>query len=338
MKIERKKLIDILTKVQPGLASKEIIEQSHSFVFTHGRVCTYNDEIAVSTPIELEGIKGAVKAEEFYKLLNKSKAKEIELLTHKGELRLRTKRSKAGIRMESKISLPIDEITKPKKWIKLPKRFVDAIAFALFSVSTDVTKQILMCLHIEGRYVTACDNFRLLRYDMGKKAEKRFPKAILIPSGAATELVGYKPVEYARSRGWLHFRMEDGTVFSCRTYSQKYPDVSKLFKLKKLATIEMPKNMKSMLDRAGVFTKAQFEQDEQVRITIADNTLVVYAKGDAGWFKEERKIKYEGEEVKFKVNPIFLMKSLDLLTRVVIGNKRLKLEADNFVHLVYLLA
>ena len=47
MKINRKDLIKVLKKVQPGLASQEIIEQSGAFVFTDGRVFTYNDEIAV---------------------------------------------------------------------------------------------------------------------------------------------------------------------------------------------------------------------------------------------------------------------------------------------------
>ena len=49
MKINKKELQEALERVKPGLASRELIEQSTSFAFMRDRVVTYNDEISIST-------------------------------------------------------------------------------------------------------------------------------------------------------------------------------------------------------------------------------------------------------------------------------------------------
>ena len=73
MKIKRAELLSTLTALRPGLASKEIIEQSTSFIFSDGRVVTYNDEVAVQHPVDLD-IIGAVQGKELFALLNKLKS------------------------------------------------------------------------------------------------------------------------------------------------------------------------------------------------------------------------------------------------------------------------
>ena len=335
MKIGRTELLDALSLVQPGLAAKEVIEQSQSFVFKGKRVYTYNDRIALSTPSPLD-IEGAVKAAELLSLLSKSKVKEYDIEITDNEFLLKSRKSKAGIRLEAEISLPLDEISQPTDWTNLPKRFCEALKFCLFSAGTDMSKEILTCLHIKGRHVTSCDNFRITRYDMGKSATKQFPDSLLIPATAVRELLRYEPLTYCIFDGWIHFRMENGAVFSCRSVEQKYPDMSKYMEVEG-ESVEMPKRLAEALDRASIFVKTEFEQDEQVELSLKEGNLQVNGEGDSGWFKERIKIEYDGEPVRFHVNPQFLMETLDLLHEMTIGEDKLRLEGENFVHVVNLL-
>ena len=43
MKINRSKLLDILQIIKPGLANKEIVEQSTHFIFSGENISTYNE-------------------------------------------------------------------------------------------------------------------------------------------------------------------------------------------------------------------------------------------------------------------------------------------------------
>ena len=52
MKTNKTKLQTALEIVKPGLANKEIIEQSTSFAFLKGKVVTYNDEVSISHPLK----------------------------------------------------------------------------------------------------------------------------------------------------------------------------------------------------------------------------------------------------------------------------------------------
>ena len=78
MKISRVELLEALEKVKPGLANKELIEQSTSFAFIGDRVVTYNDEISVSHTVKgLENMRGAIKAKTLYEFLARVKDRKL---------------------------------------------------------------------------------------------------------------------------------------------------------------------------------------------------------------------------------------------------------------------
>lgn len=85
MKINRTELITALEAMQPGIAKKEVVEQSASFAFQNGRVYAYNDQIAVSHPCP-KGLAGAVRAQEFHTLLKRLTDDEIDVEVSANEL------------------------------------------------------------------------------------------------------------------------------------------------------------------------------------------------------------------------------------------------------------
>ena len=75
--MQKQELITALEKVKPGLASKDLIEQSTSFAFINGKVITYNDEISISHPVKDLKIEGAVQAESYINFYQKPRQKRL---------------------------------------------------------------------------------------------------------------------------------------------------------------------------------------------------------------------------------------------------------------------
>lgn len=331
MKINREKIMDALSKVLPGLASKEIMEQSKSFVFQNNKVYTYNSEIAICHPIQLEFADNvAIPAEQFYKLLTKTNDVEIDISIDRSELIIKTKRSMAGIPINDKINLPLDEIEEAGKFYRLSESFIEGIKFCYFSVSNDLSRPILASLRIKDNTITSCDGYRLTRFEMTNKS-----KEFILPSLAAKELTNYKPVAVSITENWLHFKTEEKTVFSCRTIEGEWPDIEEFLNVKG-KKIAIPSRLKEMLERAEIFAESEFEKDRLVKINIKDNKFYLSGKGSYGWFKEGCKIKYSGNPLTFMVDPKFLKDTISILDKITVDETKLKLEGDNFIHIISL--
>jgi hypothetical protein len=116
MRINREEFLKELESVLPGLATREIIEQSSCFVFQENQVITFNDEVACSHATLLD-IEGAVVAMPLISILRKLAEEEIEITTseNKEKLLIKGKHKKVEIRMEAEILLQTESVEKPKK-------------------------------------------------------------------------------------------------------------------------------------------------------------------------------------------------------------------------------
>ena len=344
MKINREELLKVLNSVRPGLAAREIVEQSTSFVFTEGLVMTYNDEIAVSHPIEVD-IEGAVKAQELLDLLNKMKEEEISLETEENQILIKGKRSEAGIAYASEISLPIEEVESEKTWIKLPAPwdngglksypFTEAIRDCLFSVAKSMARPELACIHVTPNHIESSDGFRLTRYDI--ELSKGFKNGVLIPGRACAVLVDHKPLKVALSKGWIHFLNSAGATLSCRTLKSDYIDLGPFLEVEGPEIDIDGDAIIPILDKASIFADEKAGND--IEVTIADNWTTIKGEGASGWFKEKTRTKYKGEQIQFMIAPKFLIDILQVVETIVIGTregqedqKLLKFVTDSVVH------
>jgi hypothetical protein len=132
--METQELINALTIVKPGLSNKEIIEQSTDFVFQNGMVVTYNDEISVRHPIDLE-IEGAVKADEFYKFLNKTKAKKVLFKQEGNKILMKAGRSKVTLNVKE-VALDLSEIQTKKEWEDFDADLFSAAEFVSLPINS----------------------------------------------------------------------------------------------------------------------------------------------------------------------------------------------------------
>lgn len=333
MKIKKQNLLRALEIVKPGLAGKEMIEQSTSFAFIGGSVVTYNDEISIAHPVENLDLSGAVRSKELYEFLNKTSKDEISIEVSDNEILLKAGRAKAGLRLQTEIVLPLGEIELANDWVRLPKDLASAIQFVVESCSRDLSRPVLTCVHITENIAEASDGFQIVKFKLTDAFGEDMD--ILLPSSSARELVKIEPTHISITSEWLHFKNENETMFSCRVFNEDYPDTAKHMKVKGDKVV-FPKRMIEILGRAMVFTKQEHQIDETVEISFSDGLLTVNGKNEYAWFQEETKVKYKGDAVAFQISPTLLSAILSKSNTATISSDRIKFKGDNWEYVAAL--
>lgn len=331
--MSRSKLIDVLKKIKPGLANNEIIEQSTHFIFEEDFIRTYNDHVAISHQMKT-GLKGAVKAVEFYNLLSKMTDDELSIEQTQDAFVVTGKRIKASVKIDSDIKIQTIQVPglNAKAWKPLPEDFSNAIKLGLFSVSKNMNVPEFNCLWITGKHMFSCDGYRGTKQTMANTFDGDF----LLPSIAAKDLKEYSVQKMLESKGWLHFANKEKTIFSCRTYAERaYPStIWNFFKIKG-TKINLPEDFHDVIERIQTLVTADFDLDRLVEILIEDNTLLCSGKGPHGSVTEKVKIDYDGKAIEVKVHPGFMIEILSQLNNMVVG-ERLLFQGKNFDHAICL--
>lgn len=327
MELKRSDLLEALAIVKPALANKEFIEQSTSFAFLQGRVVTYNDEISISHPIEGIDFEGAIKADELYQLLSKLKADMITVTVNAVEISIQCGKSKAGLTLQEEIKLPLEEIGSISKWQKLPEAFCEAVKFVWSSCSTDMSRPILTCINVKksGHFIGS-DGFCICSFEL---TDEMPTTEFLLPASMAQHVLKLNPTKISIGEGWIHFKSKQGTVLSCRTFVETYPNFENFFKVKG-TTIPFPKSTKESIERASVFSKRERVIDEEVVITFEENKMKVKSTSNTGWFEEKLNVKYSGPSISFSITPYLLMDILDKTENCILGETTILFYGENW--------
>lgn len=312
MRIEKDTLINELEMVKAGLSPREFIEQSSCFVFQDGEVMTFNDEVACRLATCLN-VNGAVQANQLLDILGKISDTALMVRENdKGELEFKGKRKGFGITKDAEIFLPIDRVERPKKWIPVPKDFADAVKRVQHCVSTDESKFLLTCVHIAPEHIEACDNLQIMRF----KLKTGLSESVLVRGSSLAHITTLGMDEMAVTKSWIHFKNQAGLVLSCRCYSESYPDLDTLMKIKG-HDIVLPVALKEASDCAAVFANDK-SGDPLVSIKLSDGKCRIVGEGLTGWYRETKKVAYEGPALEFVIAP-------DLLNYIVEEYRNAKL-------------
>lgn len=332
MKIDRHNLQSALEIVKPGLANREMIEQTTSFAFLGDRVVTYNDHISISHPIENLDIKGAVRSNELYEFLKRSTNKDLHVKLSDKELLLKSGRSKAGLTLMKEIVLPLDEVNAEKEWHDLPEEFTHNLMFVKDNASTDRSQMILNCVHVTPRTLETSNGLQIMKLYL----DDAWPlDNYLIPAETVPEIHKIEPTQVAESHGWLHFRNMNLTEISVRIFDDEYPEVDAHFEVKGEELV-FPDKMDDILSRARVFTEQDHNLDEQMEIRVKDGALLVHGKNQYAWFKEQAKVKYNGEPTSFWITPSLLANILDKSSTCILGTEKLRFEGEGWEYVAVL--
>lgn len=333
MEISKKQLQEALEIVKPGLAGKELIEQSTSFAFMNGTVKTYNDEISISHPVEGLELEGAILADNLYKFLGKIKEENLDLTVKGNEIILTTGKAVAGLSLMNEVKLPFDEELGQKgKWQELPEKFIENIAFVMTAAGTNLSQPLLTCVHVhKDGYVEASDGYKVARHML---ASEMPINTFLIPAKSVVEVTKLdpKPTRIATGKGWIHFRNKNKTIISCRILNQDtYKDLSSYLNVKGIR-ITLPDNVSDILSRAVIFAKRDHILEEKVYITINKDVLKMKASSPSGWFREETVMPtFKGDPINFVITPYLLKGILAETGGCEVTNNRIKFEGTNWV-------
>lgn len=329
MKIIRKELIEILEKIKPGLANKEIVESYIYFIFLNNKITTYNEHIAITHPLSIDFV-GNVQSMEFYSLLKHIKKEEVQIEKKENVLQISSGHTKAGISLQTDIPPIVLDILKKlhskKQWILLPKNFVDAVSICSPSVGKDVTRIEFTAIHIKKNIMETCDNYQFTRF----KLSENFNTEILIPADSLKYITKINPNKYNISDGWIHFINKEQATYSCRLLSDmKYPDLSNLL-VNKGQEIELPYDLASVLERTLVF--ADSDNIFEVNICLQNKWLLVKGKSSTGWIEDKLRLNYTGKPINFTVNPELLIKMVNKSIKVKLSKSSLEFKTPNFIH------
>lgn len=295
MKIEKNKLLQALDTVKAGLSNNEVIEQSTSFCFLDGQVVTYNDEISISCPTEV-ALTGAVSSKELHNVLKKVNGTEIEISLDENhtEIQIKAGKTKAGLRIQKEVILPLSEIGKPKEWQEIPNNFIQALQMCKGVVGDDFAMPTMTCVHIKGAIMEATDRYRVINYTL----ESEFPFETLLSKKVTNPICAFNPVMVAEGAGWVHFKNADEAVLSCRVFEGAFPNTAPIIE-KTGVEISMPDDLPEILERMNVFTTAY---NDYVDIRMEKNKITFKRATDTAWIQEVSKNKTtQSEPIEFSI-------------------------------------
>lgn len=321
-----------LELVKPGLARKELLEQSTSIIFRKNHIFTFNDEVAVVAPLDT-GITGAVPSDPLYAFLGKlGEGADINIESQENEFKFSSGRNRAGIRRDEEIKLPLDEeIPEPEEWEELPEKFLEALRRILFSCSGSGHRPILTCIHITEDWMESCDGYRMTRAKIQWGSEDN----LCIVGKNLEKLSQYSPSHFGFSPNWIQFKNKDGVRYAVRIVDGEYPDLDKFTEVEG-EEVEFPPEMENALDWAAVIVDSSIKFTQKIDVSIGKGQCTVKGEGPEGWADKSVRMKYSGKPITFQAHPQMLKEMVKLAHRTTIGDKSIKIEGEDFIHIISL--
>jgi len=320
----REELVKTLALVSPGLCKADVLQQSSCFVFKDGKIWTFNDEIACSIDSPLE-IEAAIPATQLQALLTKLREDMISIDCKDGELSIKGKGRRAGIRCENEIKLPVEGIERPGEWFALPENFSEALSICQGSVSKE--QNALANLHIMPDWIEACDNYQIVRYEL----PTGFSGDVLIRGESLKQLASLEMTEASETENWVHFTNLTGLVVSCRkSINVNYPKLGDYLD-KSGSRVVLPAGLVEAVGKARIFS-AENNGTEQIKVDLRPGKLLLKGQGVSGWYEEQQKVDYDGEPMVFVISPQLLIDILKKTQECLLSDRRLVIDGGKFTY------
>lgn len=341
MKINREELQEILTKLRPGLAKRETVEQATHFIFTGEEIVTFNDQICIHYPFKSD-FEFSVKADEFYKIISTLPDFKLKLSLEENILKLDTQTTRAGLSIVVDPDHMVVELVEKVRetigeWKSLPENFIQGMYLCLFSASKDAQKGPLVCISIANSSIVSCDNYRASIFHLDESANL---DSFLIHSRDAAELVKFPDIrEYSVSDNWTHFKNKDGVMFSARKFWDEYKNISSVFEFDydNSQKITLPKELKDIVSSCAVMAGGDIDAERHVKLSFKNGWVTCSSEKDIGWIQKTIEVDYKGKLIEFNVNPSFFSQVLEKVTTMFYeGREKVAFVSEGFLHVLAL--
>lgn len=351
--MQRTELLQAIKATMIGIGKDESPTGLDFLIFDNNWIRSFNDELSVSCQIKTD-VKGAVKAHELIKVLDKMGGETIRISEEKGSLII--KDSHTTLKMHQMEAEALDQLqgqintldTDNLKWKPIPSGFMDGLTICLFSAGTAPELGILAGVAFEGEQIVATDNFRITQYMIKGTISKEF----VLPSSVANGLkqLGKDFKKISITDAWVHFKDEQDLIVSVRRLLGDYPfeDIMKLLdtnfpKNTKLKIYTLPEGLEKSIERAEVLAGSGDDDDMNfitlISLKRSGKNLIIRAEKEAGSL-EDKMLWPEGdgfpEELELRVSPEFLKRIIKVSRTFQLGpnNTTILFKGENFKHLM----
>jgi hypothetical protein len=200
----------------------------------------------------------------------------------------------------------------------------------MFSASKDMTKGKGTCVCINQESLISSDEARISLYTLPK------PTGFytLIPARSVADLVNFDITQVNLQKNWIHFKTEDGVIFSARVMEDTYPDVLEHFDVQG-TELMLPKELKALVESVVFMAEGQIDLDKRVEVIVEKDKIKCKAEKTVG--KIEDYVEFESDkEFHFFINPFFLSQVLDKATTMIATDNVAYFQSENFEHVISL--
>jgi hypothetical protein len=315
MEIKRKVLLGILERVMPVISSKSAVEYQN-LNFYENRLQATNGSIWVDTETGFS-LNVQVRAEPFYLLVKKLKAKDLNLDLRDSMLYISTTKSEGEFSVTESAPAKIPTLDNQIE-IKDAPGFIEGLRFCRLGVSKDETTGPLCGVAIKNNQMWGCDRYRILRWILDEPTNI----TTCAPAKLADILHSFKEdiqtISYAPGEnggGCFGISLEGGTSIWAAGIEGEYKDLSSFFPDSEAEVITLGDSFPDALERHLANLKDVKGEDKEMTLIVKDDVVeTVSQKVVARDGQVERKLNEDvdldpsrsGAEIKFCVNPILM--------------------------------
>lgn len=332
MRVSRENLVRSLERSAPGLSSgQETVEQSSCYVFSKGKIQTFNEEIYCATQCDLNGFVGAVRSGPLLTMLRALPDKEVDIESGDGEITISGKSRRTAIKYEKTVSLPVNLVEKPGTWMDLPEEFNEAADIVYKCAGEDQSSFERTCVHFHPKRIEATDNFQLIRHAMKFGHTEPF----LLRKDSVKAILPLGMTKYSETESWVHFTNPTNLLVSCRKWQGDFPDLSPILAIEGTAVV-LPKGLSEAAERAMIFSSEDKDSD-WVSIDLTADRIKVRGEGISGWYTETKKAKYSGPPIKFLISSKLLSELIKNYTECTVTDRLLKVSTGKLKYAAVLM-
>lgn len=329
MRFNREELLSKLHCVKPGIAQKELLQQSSCVIFQKGDFFTYDDETSCQIPSGFpREWQGATKAATLIAFLEKFKVDEVFVNLKSGKLQIKCRDEEASFRVQEDIQLSPTNVEKPKEWKPLPEEFDDALKIVspcAGSGSADEDYR-MSCVHFHSRWIEASDGIQFARYRVITEVEQPF----LIKQKSLKNITSLGVTEFSETENWVHFKNEKlGLILSSRRYLDEYENLSEIFK-RRGEVLKLPEGLGESIDKADVFT--QESARPKIIIELENSKMLLTGEGVHGKYTTKKAVDYTGEKIKFGIMPKILSELGKRYSQCEVTQDHIRVKGERFTY------
>lgn len=286
--LEKAALLAAIKKVLPGVEKgKTTIEGADQLLFTGTHVYSHNGLVAVAAPCDTQGQAFSVKGMDFFNLVSRLDDLMVILEIKDNKVKLKGGRTKVSMKLMAPDSILayVDALgASSLEFEAVPEGFKDAVTICMLEGNVTPLKGVAIGPHGEGSAVFATDSDRICIHDL----PAQMPKFWVDDSIFLDAFKVGDPVGYCVSGPWVHFKFEDGSIFSAQTKEcSTYPFVtcsnfiSKIPESRVDVAGKLPKDISAAVARVAVLAGAD-ERGSMTRMSFKQEGLELYAENDDG--------------------------------------------------------